>query len=208
MRMSAHGFERIAIELIARARWPSGTASCPYCAGTRVSVLARRLLYRCKNCDRTFSVRVGTIFQGSRTPLRHWLLAISLATLGPITSVTLARYLGIKQGAAWGILSALRFASPRRVHRFLSRLSCRYGSVTLRPLSSGADTGADRRGLSRRVPAEIPAANAILGSNSSLSGYRHCRDAASPSDIESSKTSCRNEPPRSYLCTGVTRRRG
>lgn len=109
--LPADELERIAIQLTARARWPSGIPSCPYCADTRVSVLTKRLLYRCKNCDRTFSVRVGTIFQGSRTPLRHWLLAVGLATQEATSSVVLARHLEIKQGAAWRILNALRTAA-------------------------------------------------------------------------------------------------
>jgi transposase-like protein len=65
-------------------RWQSGPV-CPHCglpgqvllnreeeAGTH----GRQGLYQCRHCRKQFTVTVGTIFEGSKIPLRKWLLAV------------------------------------------------------------------------------------------------------------------------------------
>ena len=42
-------------------------------AGTRNKVHS---LYKCRSCRRQFSVTVGTIFEGSKVPIRKWFAAI------------------------------------------------------------------------------------------------------------------------------------
>lgn len=96
--------------MFVRARWPSGRVPCPYCTGFAAPMLKGSSRYHCRRCERLFSIFAGTIFQGSQSPLRHWLTALGLATEGPISSAGLARHLGIKQGAAWRILRVLRAA--------------------------------------------------------------------------------------------------
>lgn len=70
-------------------------------------------MFKCYVCRRRFSIRVGTIFQDTKLPLRTWYAAIWLITNHPkgIASTTLATDLGITQKSAWFVLHRLRQAS-------------------------------------------------------------------------------------------------
>ena len=66
-----------------RIRWPEGPV-CPKCGAKepyRINRKSRtknkvRSLYKCRECGRQFTVTVGTMFEGSKIPLRKWLAAI------------------------------------------------------------------------------------------------------------------------------------
>ena len=70
--------ERRAANLLAQIRWRDGVY-CPRCRAESVirygsyRVFQR---YRCKNCDRTFNDKTGTVFEQSPIPLRKWYLAV------------------------------------------------------------------------------------------------------------------------------------
>ena len=51
----------VATEFVANLRWPDGPV-CPDCGMKEHSYLTTRRLWKCKNCKRQFSVKVGTIF--------------------------------------------------------------------------------------------------------------------------------------------------
>lgn len=51
-------------------RWPKGFV-CPRCQGKEAWETQRNLLH-CVNCGRQTSITAGTIFQGTRKPLRLW----------------------------------------------------------------------------------------------------------------------------------------
>lgn len=56
--------------------WPEGPAG-PHCGGVdRISKSTR--IGTCYQCRKPFTVKVGTIFESSHVPLRHWLQAIFL----------------------------------------------------------------------------------------------------------------------------------
>ena len=57
-----------------RLRWPKGFI-CPSCGATKGWFTARRQI-RCAGCQRQTSVTAGTIFEGTRKPLRMWFLAV------------------------------------------------------------------------------------------------------------------------------------
>jgi len=103
--------EAAAARLIADLRWPSESYTCPYCQFRRVIALKRFPYFRCYGCDRSFSVKVGTIFQGSPLPLFAWATTIDAVTASPTSSAGLARDLAMKQGAAWQLLRTLRIAA-------------------------------------------------------------------------------------------------
>ena len=65
-----------------------------------------------------FSIRVGTIFEDSKLPLKKWFMAIYLITSHKkgIASTTLAKDLGITQKSAWFVLHRLRHAA--QTHSF------------------------------------------------------------------------------------------
>lgn len=69
-----------------------------------------------KGCGKRFSIKVGTIFEGTKLPLRTWILAVWMITSHKkgIASTTLARDLGITQKSAWFVLHRLREAAATR----------------------------------------------------------------------------------------------
>lgn len=79
-------------EMLRRARWPDGHVRCPYCGGTDIAGPWRSAhalggyRYRCRGCGRRFNDRTGTVFEGSKLPLRAWFLAIYLVQLNHSTA--------------------------------------------------------------------------------------------------------------------------
>lgn len=60
---------------LCRARWPRGFL-CPRCGRRGSHFLAARRLEQCRSCSYQGSVTAGTVFHGTRVPLRVWFLGI------------------------------------------------------------------------------------------------------------------------------------
>src|ERR1700737_4718934 len=91
--------------------WPNG-ARCPVC-GTGDRITTRKNgFYRCNQCREDFTVRTGTIFERSHVPLHKWLYAMYLLLTARkgISSLQLAKEIGIRQGSAWFMLHRIREA--------------------------------------------------------------------------------------------------
>jgi transposase-like protein len=91
--------------------WPNGPR-CPVCGlGDRVSV-RKGGFYRCNQCKEDFTVRTGTIFERSHVPLHKWIYAMYLLVTARkgISSMQLAKEIGITQKSAWFVLHRLREA--------------------------------------------------------------------------------------------------
>ena len=58
------------VEYLRRLRWPEGF-QCPNCGKNKAWLTGRGLL-RCANCQRQTPVIAGTLFEGTRKPLRTW----------------------------------------------------------------------------------------------------------------------------------------
>ena len=52
-------------------RWPEGFV-CPKCDGRKYSYAKARRIFQCSACRAQTSVKAGTIFHKSRTPLMKW----------------------------------------------------------------------------------------------------------------------------------------
>ena len=93
--------------------WPDGR-HCPRCKGTRTHEVknAKPMPYRCTDCRKYFSVKVGTVMEDSKLPLRKWVFAIymHITSLKGVASTKLARDLGIRQSSAWHMLQRIRKA--------------------------------------------------------------------------------------------------
>lgn len=109
--MEAIPDEQAAIDHFAAIRWKNG-AFCPHCQSERVYHFSDGRTHKCGNCRKRFSIRVGTIFEDSKLPLRKWLLAIWLITSHKkgIASTQLAKDIGITQKSAWFVTQRLREA--------------------------------------------------------------------------------------------------
>ena len=93
-------------------RWPNGPV-CPNCGSTNHTHTTHKTMkYRCKSCRKFFSVRKGSIMEGSNIKYQHWAIAIFEATtnLKGISSLKLHRHLGITQKSAWFMLQRIREA--------------------------------------------------------------------------------------------------
>lgn len=91
--------------------WPEGV-KCPVCkAGERITV-RKDGYYRCNACKEDFTVRTGTIFERSHVPLHKWIYAMYLLVTSRkgISSMQLAKEIGITQKSAWFLLQRLREA--------------------------------------------------------------------------------------------------
>ncbi len=99
------------VQYVAALRWPDGPV-CPRCDGREHSYLKTRRVWKCKGCQKQFSVKVGTIFEDSAIPLDKWMIAIWLIanSKNGISSHELARALGISQKSAWFVNHRIRLA--------------------------------------------------------------------------------------------------
>lgn len=91
--------------------WPEG-ATCPTCAGRERITTRKGGYYRCNQCKLDFTVRTATIFERSHVPLHKWIYAMYLLVTSRkgISSMQLAKEIGITQKSAWFVLQRLREA--------------------------------------------------------------------------------------------------
>ena len=94
-----------------RTRWPDGIV-CPRCGtvGRSLVMKTRPGSYRCGECDKRFTVTVGTAMEGTHLPISTWYLAmfLMLSTAKPISAMSLMRQLGIQYRTCWHMLHRLR----------------------------------------------------------------------------------------------------
>jgi transposase-like protein len=105
----------IARQFVADLRWPNGV-TCPHCDADNPMFLASRKIWKCRDCRKQFSVKVGTIFEDSPLGLEKWLPALWMLAncKNGISSYELARDLGVTQKTAWFMLSRIRLAMQTR----------------------------------------------------------------------------------------------
>jgi transposase-like protein len=108
--------EEAAFAYVEAALWPEGP-HCPHCGGVeRISKMqgksTRVGLYKCYQCRKPFTVRVGTIFESSHVPLHLWLQAIHLVCSSKkgISANQLHRTLGVTLKTAWFLGHRIREA--------------------------------------------------------------------------------------------------
>ena len=97
--------------------WPSGPV-CPACESSeRISALGtcatrKPGFYRCLPCGFDFTVRTNTVMERSKVPLHKWLYSMYLLVTARkgISSLQLAKEIGVTQKTAWFILGRLREA--------------------------------------------------------------------------------------------------
>ena len=106
--------EEACYEYLRLLRWPEGFV-CPHCSHTDAWKL-KRGIYRCKGCKGDASLTTGTIFQGTRKPLRLLFQAMWYAVNQKhgISALGLQRILGLKSyGTTWAWMHKLRTAMVR-----------------------------------------------------------------------------------------------
>ena len=108
--------EETAYKFIEAKLWPHGVV-CPHCAvvGDHYALKGKTTrigLWKCKDCRKPFTVKIGTIFEASHIKLNLWLQAIFLISSSKkgISSNQLHRTLGITLKSAWFMSHRIREA--------------------------------------------------------------------------------------------------
>ena len=94
-----------------KTRWPDGVR-CPHCQSDNILHVKSRKPqpYRCRSCRKHFSIKTGTLMQGSNLGLQTWGLAFFLVATGikGTASMKLHRDLGVTQKTAWHLAHRIR----------------------------------------------------------------------------------------------------
>ena len=104
-------------------RWPDGPA-CPCCGSINVQSNAKHktMPFRCrdKTCAKRFSVKTGTIMEGSKLGYQVWVIAMYLVStsLKGAPLMKLHRDMDITQKSAWHLTHRLRKTMARGVDLF------------------------------------------------------------------------------------------
>jgi transposase-like protein len=103
--------EQVCIDTIAALRWPEGVV-CPACGHKEHYYLKTQKRWKCKDCSRQFSVKLGTIFEDSPIHLSKWLLTMWMIAncKNGVSSYEIHRAIGVTQKSAWFMLQRIRLA--------------------------------------------------------------------------------------------------
>ncbi|MEJ7810781.1 MAG: IS1595 family transposase [Gemmatimonadaceae bacterium] len=110
--------EMAAAEFFERTRW-NDTPACPRCGDTDVAQMRARsgernarFLWTCHGCKEQFTVRVGTVMEESRIPLRHWAYAwwAACASKKGVSAKQIQRMTGLSYKSALFLMHRVRFA--------------------------------------------------------------------------------------------------
>lgn len=108
--------EEAAYAFVEARVWPTGPV-CPHCGGfDRIGKMGGKSTrigtYKCYQCRKPFTVKVGTIFEASHVPMHYWLQAIYLmcASKKGVSSNQLHRTLGVTLKTAWFMSHRIREA--------------------------------------------------------------------------------------------------
>jgi len=118
--------ELAAVEFLERQRW-GDEAACPRCGATDVWQMKgrdgernTRFLWGCRGCNHQFTVRIGTVFEDSRIPLRHWCYAFwaACASKKGVSALQIKRQTGLSYKSALFLMHRIRYAmTPDRSPR-------------------------------------------------------------------------------------------
>jgi transposase-like protein len=108
--------EEAAYEFVEARIWPNGPV-CPHCGGVeRIGKMGgestRIGTYKCYQCRKPFTVKIGTVFEASHVKMHLWLQAIFLMSSSKkgISANQLHRTLGVTLKTAWFMAHRIREA--------------------------------------------------------------------------------------------------
>jgi len=109
--MAKFSDEQVCRDFLVQQRW-GGVPVCPYCNSTKSYVIEGGKRFKCgeRTCYKKYSVTVGSVFHASNIPLSTWFPAmyIILSHKKGISSIQLAKDLGVTQKTAWFMLHRIR----------------------------------------------------------------------------------------------------
>ena len=111
--------ELAAVELLEAMRWGKNP-TCVHCGSVYVYKMTdgetgkrnKRYLWRCHDCKRQYTVRIGTVYEESRIDLRHWCYAFWRASTSKkgVAALEIQRHCQISYKSALFLMNRIRFA--------------------------------------------------------------------------------------------------
>jgi transposase-like protein len=111
--------ELAAVEFFEFQRW-GNTPCCVKCGSVDVYAMkdaktgerSKRFLWRCRDCKEQYTVRIGTVYEESRLPLRHWCYAFWRACTSKkgVSALEIKRHCQISYKSALFLMNRIRFA--------------------------------------------------------------------------------------------------
>jgi transposase-like protein len=111
--------ELAAVEFFEKQRW-GATPCCVHCGSVAVYKMTdaktgernARFLWRCRDCRKQYTVRIGTVYEETRLPLRHWAYAFWRASTSKkgVAALEIKRHCQIGYKAALFLMNRIRFA--------------------------------------------------------------------------------------------------
>lgn len=110
--------EGAAVDLLEKHRWGDHPA-CPKCGDMDVYQMQdkdggrqKNYRWRCRGCNSQYSVMVGTVFEDSRAPLRHWCYAFWRASTSKkgVSALEIHRHTGLSYKSSLFLLYRIRHA--------------------------------------------------------------------------------------------------
>jgi transposase-like protein len=111
--------ELAAVEFLEQTRW-GDSPCCVHCGSVDVFKLKdkatgernKRFLWKCRDCKKQYTVRIGTVYEESRIELRHWCFAFWLMSSSKkgISALQVMRQTGISYKSALFLVHRIRFA--------------------------------------------------------------------------------------------------
>jgi transposase-like protein len=111
--------ELAAVELLEAMRWGKNP-TCVHCGSESVYKMtdgetgnrSKRYLWRCHDCKKQYTVRIGTVYEESRIDLRHWCYAFWRASTSKkgVAALEIMRHCQISYKSALFLMNRIRFA--------------------------------------------------------------------------------------------------
>lgn len=110
--------EDAAVRFLEAQRWGDSPA-CPHCGSEHVYQMQdskggrnKRYLWVCRACTKQYTVRIGTVFEDSRIPLRHWCYAFwaACASKKGVSALQISRMTGVSYKSALFMMHRVRYA--------------------------------------------------------------------------------------------------
>jgi transposase-like protein len=110
--------ETAAVEFFEAQRW-GDSPRCPHCDGKDVYQIKdrdgsrnKRFLWRCRKCGEQYTVRIGSIYEESRLPLRYWAYAFwrACSSKKGVSALEIKRQCQISYKSALFLMHRIRFA--------------------------------------------------------------------------------------------------
>ena len=104
--------EDVCLRYLEEWRWTGDSIHCPHCGMDKIYRFSDGKRFKCGSCREQFTAKIGTIFEGSKIPLRKWYIAIYmvLSHKKGLSSHQLGRDIKVTQKTAWFMLHRIRFA--------------------------------------------------------------------------------------------------